>query len=210
MGKLVLKMSVSVDGFVCGPDGEIDWMFSSLDGEATAWIVDTLRRAGIHLMGSRTYHDMAAYWPTSTEPLAAPMNEIPKAVYTRSGALAAPAAGLTTRALADATAAAGGSGAATAHAGGWDAPEVLGGDLAEAVGRLRRRPGGDVVAHGGARFAQGLVELGLVDEYRLVVHPVALGAGRPLFSSLPGPRHLALVGATPFAGGAVAHVYRPA
>jgi dihydrofolate reductase len=71
--KLVLKMSVSLDGSVGGPKGEVDWIFPSLDDDATAWIVDTLWQASVHIMGSVTYHDMAAYWPTSTEKFAAPI-----------------------------------------------------------------------------------------------------------------------------------------
>ena len=66
MRDLILKMSISIDGFVGGPDGGIK-----------IW------NASLHIMGSRTFHDMAAYWPTSTEVFAAPMNQIPKAVFSR-------------------------------------------------------------------------------------------------------------------------------
>ena len=100
MRKLILKMSVSLDGFVGGPNGEIDWVFKSYDAGATDWEVEALWNAGIHIMGSRTFQDMAAYWPTSTEPFAPPMNEIPKAVFSRTGTIATAA---TTRALEDAT-----------------------------------------------------------------------------------------------------------
>jgi dihydrofolate reductase len=72
MKKLIPKMSVSVDGFVGGPKGEIDWIFSTLSKDATKWEVDTLWDASLHLMGSRTYHDMAAWWPTSKEVFAPP------------------------------------------------------------------------------------------------------------------------------------------
>jgi hypothetical protein len=73
-------MSVSVDGFVSGPNREVDWIFRTGEG-ATEWLVDTLWQAGLHAMGSRTYYDMATFWPSSGAPLAAPMNEIPKAVW---------------------------------------------------------------------------------------------------------------------------------
>jgi dihydrofolate reductase len=202
--KLILKMSVSVDGFVGGPDGQIDWLFPTMDEEATAWTVDSIRRAGVHIMGSRTFRDMAAYWPASTEPFAAPMNEIPKVYFSRSGT--AGTAG-TTRALADAnvhvpTPAAG------CAAGSWQAARAAGGDLGDEIGRLKQEPGGDIIAHGGAAFARSLVRLGLVDEYRLLVHPVALGQGLPLFADLPAPLDLELTEAIAFKAGAVAHVYR--
>ncbi|HEX2510308.1 MAG TPA: hypothetical protein VHK66_07275 [Microvirga sp.] len=67
MRQLVLKMSISVDGFVGGPGGELDWIFPTYDEGATAWTVDCLWQAGVHIMGSRTFHDMAAFWPSSTE-----------------------------------------------------------------------------------------------------------------------------------------------
>ena len=67
----ILKMHITIDGFVAGPNGEADWIFESQDEAATAWLLDTLRQAGVHIMGSRTFHDMAAYWPSSPGPLAA-------------------------------------------------------------------------------------------------------------------------------------------
>jgi dihydrofolate reductase len=82
------------------------------------------------------------------------------------------------------------------------------GDLEAEIAGLKRDPGKDIVAHGGATFARSLVRLGLVDEYQLLVHPVALGQGLPLFADLPSPLDLTLVGVTAFGSGAVAHVYR--
>lgn len=205
MKQLILKMSVSVDGFVGGPNGEIDWIFRSYDAGATAWTMETLWQTSVHIMGSRTFQDMAAYWPTSTEPYAAPMNEIPKIVFSRSGQLQA----ATTQALADAkrqrteeTAASGPS--------SWTTPGVASGDFASEIARLKQQPGKPILAHGGAGFARSLVRHGLVDEFRLLVHPVALGRGLSLFADLDRPLDLRLVSATAFDGGAVAHVYWPA
>jgi hypothetical protein len=78
MRRLILKMSMSLDGFVCGPNGELDWIFRSFDDELTAWQVEALWQAGVHAMGSRTFRDMANHWPTSSEPHATPMNENPE------------------------------------------------------------------------------------------------------------------------------------
>jgi dihydrofolate reductase len=92
----------------------------------------------------------------------------------------------------------------------WSDATVARGDLAEEIARLKQQPGKEILAHGGAAFARSLVKLGLVDEYRLLIHPVALGRGLPLFSDLFKPIDLRLLGAAPFRGGVVAHVYRPA
>lgn len=75
---------------------------------------------------------------------------------------------------------------------------------------MKEQPGNYILAHGGARFAQSLVASGLVDEYRLGIHPVVLGQGQPLFSGLRSSVDLRLISATPFASGAMAIVYQPA
>lgn len=180
MRKLVLKMHQSLDGFVGGPKGEVDWVFPSLDDKAGAWNMDTLWSAGVHLMGRVTYGDMAAHFPTSTEPYAAPMNQIPKVVFSKT--------------LKEAT---------------WAGTRVASGDLVEEVTRLKREPGKDLLAHGGAGFVQSLVKHGLIDEYRLFIHPVVLGNGLRLFPEREQPMNLRLVSATRFDTGTVVHVYRP-
>ena len=185
MRKLILKMQVSVDGFVNGPDGKIDWIFASMDPKLREWIVNTIGQAGVHIMGAATYRDMAAFWPNpSVQPpeqraFAAPMNEIPKVVFSKT--------------LKEAT---------------WADTTIARGDLRDEIRRMKQEPGKPMVAHGGARFAQSLVRLDLIDEYALVTHPVALGGGSPLFTDLPRMLDLKLVSATPFPSGAVAHVYR--
>src|SRR6202047_4674367 len=84
MRELILKMSISVDVFVADPDDGRKWVFDS-DPERAAWTVETVWDASLHIMGSRTFRDMAAYWPTSTEVFAPPMNQIPKAVFSKQG-----------------------------------------------------------------------------------------------------------------------------
>ncbi len=211
MRKLVLKMSISIDGFVGGPNGEVDWVFRSMDEEAARWTVDTLWQAGLHLMGSRTYYDMAAWWPTSTEVFAPVMNEIPKAVATTRTAAEMLRTRETTRAVKDAARARSTAKAATPTeqiARSWAQPMVLTGDLATEIAHLKQQPGKDIFAHGGAGFAKSLVQLGLIDEFHLLTHPVASGSGLSPFAGLPRPLNLQLVSATSFPKGSVAHVYR--
>lgn len=199
--KLVLKMSVSLDGFVAGPNGEADWVFRSAGGgDATAWLGQTLGGAGVHIMGSRTWRDMAAFWPTSTLPLAAPMNAIPKVIFSRSSL--AGIAGPDLRTTHDAA-------STDAVLRSWTAPDVASGPLADEILRLKAQAGNFILAHGGARFARSLVASGLVDEYRLALHPVVLGRGQALFDGLEQALDLRLVSATPFASGAMGLVYRP-
>jgi dihydrofolate reductase len=138
------------------------------------------------------------------------MNDIPKVVFSRKG-LSGPVRGGTTAALKDALAHSPIDASAKAKgADSWTHPTVASGDLAQEIAKLKAGPGGDLIAHGDAGFAGSLAAAGLVDEYALLVHPVALGHGLSLFAGLERPRALTLVSSTPFEGGAVAQVYRPA
>lgn len=179
--RLILQMQYSLDGFVGGPNGELDWVFENLHDEYEGWGAGILWDASAHLMGSVTYQDMAAHWPASTEPYAAPMNQIPKIVFSKS--------------LTEAD---------------WTDTQVISGDLATEIARLKQEPGKPLLAHGDARFAQSLVQTALVDEYRLITHLVALGSGLRLFPDRYAPLRLKLVDEKPFKSGVVARVYHPA
>jgi dihydrofolate reductase len=213
MRKLVLKMSISLDGFVGGADGDVDWIFCRMDDKAAAWTVGIIWQAGIHIMGSRTFHDMINYWPTSMEPYAPPMNEIPKAVFTRKGLV--PGEMPTTQALQDASRRRDEQGlksvpASQAVMDSWTGARVFSGDMALGIAELKSQPGKEILAHGGASFARGLIKTGMVDEYCLLVHPVALGKGLPIFSELEAPLDLKLVELVQFPSGAVGKTFLPA
>jgi dihydrofolate reductase len=211
MKKLILKMSVSIDGFVGGPKGESEWIFRTHGDDATKWDIETLWDVSLHLMGSRTYQDMAAWWPTSKEKYAPPMNEIPKAVFSRRG-VPPPDKKLTTMSLKDARAANRGHQGAKASVQVWESwlhPTICTGKLATEIKRLKRGSGKPLLAHGGAGFARSLIGTGLIDEYMLLVHPVVLGKGMPIFSDLARPLDLALIESISFKSGEVMQIYRP-
>jgi len=203
-------MSISLDGFVAGPNGEGEGVFLTRGADSTEWLVDRLRQAGAIAMGSRSYYDMAAFWPYSDLPFAAPMNDKPKIVFSRNGIKVDVVAG----ALADAKKNRSGDQQSVvpteAVLRSWAEPTVAGGDLVEEVARLKEQPGNFINVLGGASLAQSLVASGLIDEYRLIRHPVALGRGLPLFSGLPRPLNLSLVSRVSFGSGAVGEVYRVA
>jgi dihydrofolate reductase len=148
-------------------------------------------------MGSRTFQDMKAHWPTSTEPLASLMNEIPKVVFSKRRTAAKESAAQTTTALDDATRAKAAQGIVPSstlspHTDTWANAQVASGDLVADIERLRHLPGKDILAHGGAGFAQSLVQQDLIDEYRLLMHPTVLGKGLALFAKLPDMKRLNL------------------
>jgi dihydrofolate reductase len=180
MRKLILHMGISIDGFVAATDGAHDWGYTGEDEAAKRWKLDSLWNAGAHLMGRVTYEDMAEAWPGSSSDYAAPMNEIPKVVFSK-----------------------------TLENANWPEARIASGELDAEVAALKAEEGGYLLAHGGAQFARALVREGLVDEYRFVVHPAALGRGMAIFSELSGRLALALVDARRFSTGAVGHVYVP-
>lgn len=194
MRDLILKMAISVDGFVSDLEGANTWMFGA-DQEAKAWGVEFIGNASLHIMGSRSFDAMAGYWRTSTDQFAPPMNQIPKAVFSRRGAailgkvktVAQPQPG----------------------AESWAQAYVASGDLAEEVAKLKAGEGKPIIAHGGVSFARSLVAHGLIDQFALIVAPVALGKGLSLFSELAAPAPLKLISSKAFPGGAVAQIYRP-
>src|SRR5439155_26004186 len=132
--------------------------------ELKRWKLDRISRAGTHIMGRVTSEEMAEHWPTSTDDYAAPMNEIHKVVFSKTLGEAA-----------------------------WAGSSIARGDLADEIAALRRQPGGEIIAWGGATFAQSLSRAGLVDEYVLVINPVAFGSGLPMFRDLPNAFRLQLL-----------------
>src|SRR5579859_7886620 len=160
--------------------GTGDWGLPPEHPDVQAWKVASLRQAGTHIMGRVTYEQMAAHWPAATGDYAAFMNKLPKVVFSK-----------------------------TLQAADWPGSRIARGDLAEEIAALKSESGGEIMAHGGAAFVQALSRHGLVDEYRLVILPVALGSGLPLFSDLAKPLRVDLTEAKSFPDGTAIHVYRP-
>lgn len=182
MRRLVLSMGVSLDGLVARPGryGAGGWGLPPDDPALKKRKLEWMREVDLHLMGRNTYEEMAEFWPVSDDAYAAPMNEIPKVVFSRT----------LTRA-------------------DWPESQIAGGDLADDIDRLKREPGGVILAHGGATFVDALIRDGLIDEYRLVIHPVVIGHGTGLFKALREPLRLDVIEARTFSSGTAVHVYRP-
>lgn len=193
MADLVLKMSISIDGFVAAARPDSDWMFRGSTPDSAAWVRDVLAGAGTHVVGRRLFETWIGLWPTSDSPMAAPINDAPKVVVTRQTDfdLAGLSAGISPS-----------SGPAS-----W-AETRIAPDLG-VIEQLKAEPGPYLLAQGGVSFARSLIAAGLVDEYRFAVLPVALGSGEALFAGLADELDLALVSSTVFAGGAMGNVYRP-
>jgi dihydrofolate reductase len=201
MRELVLKMFMSLDGFVGSTDGNPAALMPPPDPVAKAWNAERAGDTSLHVVGSRTFQMWAGYWPTSTDLFSAPMNQIPKAVFSRRGPAILEAA----RASLDKPDAALQPGAES-----WAQAYVASGDLVEEVNKLKAQDGKPMFAYGGATFARSLIAHGLVDQFELAIIPIVLGQGRPIFSELTQPRRLTLISSKAFPKGTVVQVYRPA
>jgi dihydrofolate reductase len=184
MRKIIFSLSVSVDGFFEGPDGEIDWHV--VDDELHQHMNSWLGRMGAFLSGRRTYALMAEYWPTadrdpaSTGPeveFAGIWREMPKIVYS-----------------------------STLEWAGWNTT-IVRDVVVDEVLALKASPGGDLVV-GGPDLASAFRRHGLIDEYRLYVHPVLIGRGRPMFGPEDRRTDLDLIGTRTFGTGVVMQRYR--
>jgi dihydrofolate reductase len=191
MRKLVLGMSLSLDGFVADAKGGGEWMFRTQSPEGRAFVAGKIGGAGLHICGSNSFRQWAGWWPLQTGPNAEAMNGTPKAVFSRSSDPRP-------------------HGDAAPNARIWHDAEVIGGDLAAGINRLKAGDGNFMLAQGGIAFAQNLAATGLVDEYWLVVHPVLLGNGIALFNKLAQPLSLTVIETKMFAAGASWTSYRPA
>jgi dihydrofolate reductase len=188
VGKVVVSQFVTLDGVFEDPGGAESferggWAFRFDRGdEGDRFKLDEVMAADSLLLGRVTYEGFAEAWPSRTGEFADKFNEMTK--YVVSSTLAEPE---------------------------WSNSVVLGGDVAGEVGKLREAAGGDVLVNGSGRLVEALVEHDLVDEYRLMVFPVVLGAGRRLFGETGAPRPLRLSEARPVGSdGVVILTYRPA
>jgi dihydrofolate reductase len=183
MRNLIYSMGVSLDGFIAGPDGDIDW--SAPDEELHRFHNQQTRELGTHLCGRRLYEVMR-YWDTADQNPSAAEHELefariwqrlPKIVFSRTLTEVEGNARLATE------------------------------GIAEEVAKLREQPGKDLGV-GGAGLASTCIELGLVDEYRLFVSPVVLGGGTPYFPALEDRTNLELVETQTFGSRVVYVRYR--
>lgn len=185
--QLILHMSVSLDGFVAREDGVIDWLSSrsatGLDHGARRHRanLELLGQIGTIVMGRGGYEDMSEGWASSDNPMAKLMNGLPKVVFTQS--------------LSDVT---------------WNNARISRAPLEDEIPALKREPGKDIVVFGGARIANSLIRHRLIDEYRLTIHPVALGHGLPLMHGLEEPQRFEPVSSTAYSDGCIAQVFTPA
>jgi dihydrofolate reductase len=183
MGKLIYLMNVSLDGFVETPDHGLDWTI--IDDEIHTWFNDQERGTDASLYGRRLYELMAAHWPTAeSDPAATPVTLEFARIWN-----AKPKIVFST----------------TLESVDFNSRLVTG-DVAEELAKVKAEFDGNLEV-GGPTLAAEFIKRGLVDEYRLVIHPVVLGDGTPYFPRLERPIGLKLIETRVFGSGAVYQGY---
>ena len=189
MGKLVVTEFISLDGIIEDPGGSEGsehggWSFRHPAPDGEQFKGDELRDSDVQLLGRVTYEGFAAAWPAmeeATGDYGKKMNAMPKVVVSTT--------------LTEPT---------------WNNTTIISGNVADEVARLKAQYNGDILVQGSATLAQTLAEHGLVDEYRLMVHPVVLGTGKRLFSGSAAGTDLQLVDSRKVGPDVLLLVYRPA
>lgn len=174
MRKLKLQVQMSVDGFIAGANGEMDWMVWDWDDTLKKYVSDLTDPVDTILLGRKLAEGFIDAWQANIDipemaDFAHKMIDSPKIVFSK-----------------------------TMKTCNWINTEIAQRELVEEVKAIKNKPGGDIIAYGGASFVGSLIEHGLVDEFHLFINPVAIGSGMPIFNKLEGYQKLNLVKATGF------------
>ena len=188
MRKVILSNAVTLDGFFAGPNKELDWHI--VDEEFNQYAIDLLSKVDALLFGRVTYQLMADYWPAAaTNPstpksdleIADKMNNLPKIVFSK-----------------------------TLQEVKWNNSRLVKENIAEEISKMKQQPGKDMVIFGSGSIVSTFMQHGLIDEYRIIVNPVVLGNGKPLFKGINDKQNLKLLKTRVFGSGVVILFYEPA
>jgi dihydrofolate reductase len=183
MRKLLAFNLISLDGFFEGPGQDIDW--HNVDEEFNEFAIEQTSALGALLFGRVTYQLMESYWPTAdalkNDPvIAGLMNSLPKIVFSR-----------------------------TLQKAEWNNSRIVKENIEEEILNLKKQPGKDMAVFGSANLLSALIQLDLIDEHRVMVNPVLLGNGNPLFKSMEARVNLRLLKSRTFKSGNILLYYEP-
>jgi dihydrofolate reductase len=195
MRKLIVSNLVSLDGYFEGPNRELDWFV--VEEEFLEYAKDLLRSVDTILFGRITYEGMASYWPTpaaaDNDPtITHKMNNLSKVVFSKTLSTVDPIII------------------------GWNNSRLIKGNIAEEIRKMKEegglpagQAGKDMVIFGSGSIVSALTRLGLIDEYRIIVNPVILGKGNPLFNGIKDKFNLELIKTKTLKSGVVIFYYQP-
>lgn len=187
MRKLKLQVQVSIDGFIAGPNGEMDWMVWNWDEELKSYVKEITGTVDCIIMGRKLAEGFIPYWATVAENPDDPqynfgltMKDTHKLVFSKSPGPSS-----------------------------WHNTRVTAGDLVEVITELKNQNGKDIIVYGGGSFVSSLIKAGLIDEYHLFINPTAIGDGMTIFKRLTNKQPFNLLKSLAFACGIVVNCYEP-
>ena len=169
MRKLKLQVQMSVDGFIAGPNGEMDWMVWNWDDTLKNYVSDLTENVDCIVLGRKLAEGFIPHWAGAAQieneeqVFALKMSETPKVVFTK-----------------------------TLESADWSNAIFAKGNLGDEINALKNQEGDDIIVYGGGSFVSSLINEGLIDEYHLFVNPAILGKGMPIFQSLSAKQGLVL------------------
>jgi dihydrofolate reductase len=177
MRKLILQVQITVDGFIAGPNGEMDFMVWDWDEEGKKYVSELTDSIDCILLGRKLAEGFIPYWEKVVSDKNNPeylfgkkMSDTSKVVFSRKLKVIE-----------------------------WNNARLAKGELKAEINSLKNQNGKDIIAYGGGTFVSSLIKEGLVDEFQLFVNPVAIGNGMPIFKELDSKQELILIKAIPFA-----------
>lgn len=187
MRKLKLQMQISLDGYVAGPNGELDWMTFGWDDKSRNRINELTDSSDTILLGRKMTEGFINYWTSVTEnpenelyDFARKMVDTPKVVFSK-----------------------------TVKESNWINTSLAKGDLVEEVEKLKDSGGKDILVYGGANFVSNLIKNNLIDEYHFFINPVAVGKGMTIFGDSGERLNLQLIESDSYSNGKVEICYKP-
>ncbi|MCB0192412.1 MAG: dihydrofolate reductase family protein [Anaerolineae bacterium] len=187
MRKLKLQVQMTVDGYIAGPNGEMDWVVWNWDDALKTYVTALTEPVDCIVLGRNLAEGFIPHWagvaadPTNPDVESGKkFTDIPKVVFTK-----------------------------TLDASQWDNTVLAKGDLVDEITQLKNQEGQDIIVYGGATFVADLIKHGLIDEYHLFVNPAAIGNGMAIFNELDSKQNLTLVNTTAFDCGIVVLNYEP-
>jgi dihydrofolate reductase len=184
--RIIASEFISADGYIVGPKEDMSWVMGRFNEEMGKYVGDLMASMDTVLLGRVTYRIMAGAWPNLTEqqsPGAGRMNAARKVVLSRT--------------------------LMKAPWGKYDPATIVSDAVEKRIRELKEKPGKNIVIYGSANAVQNLTQMGLIDEYQLLVHPVFLGEGKPLFKGMERALDLKLVKTQTFSNGVDVLYYRP-
>ena len=181
MRKVIVSMNTTLDGFMAGPNGELDWHFPLWNTEMASVALEDLDDVDTILLGRRTYQAMEAYWPSAPfDSFSNKMNNYKKIVFSN-----------------------------TLKKASWKSTTIISENVPDTIRKIKQLPGKDMIIYGSSSIVHLFFQHNLIDEYRLWIHPVAITNGVPLFKDTHHNFNLKLLRNRTFCSGVVINYYRP-